>query len=179
MELWDLYDRDRNMLPGKMERGAPQPEGTYHLVVHLCIFNSKGEMLIQHRQSFKRGWPDRWDFSAGGSAVCGDDARTAIAREAAEELGYHRDFSDQRPVLTIHFDTGFDEFFVVNDDIDLQTLSLQTSEISEVKWADEETVLALLENDQFIPHHKGFIELLFHLRHAPTTQTKEEHPSKP
>ncbi len=63
MEYWDLYDRDRNLLPGTMLRGEPQPAGTYHLVVHLCIFNSDGEMLIQHRQKHKRGWPDRWDFS--------------------------------------------------------------------------------------------------------------------
>lgn len=174
MEQWDLYDRDRNLLPGSMMRGEEQPAGTYHLVVHLCIFNSKGEMLIQHRQPFKRGWPNRWDFSVGGSAVQGDDSRAAIAREAAEEIGYHRDFSDMRPVLTIHFDTGFDEFYIINDDVDLQTLQLQPSEVSEVRWASLEEVLDMVENDQFIPHHKGFIELLFHMRKAPTTQTKDE-----
>lgn len=177
MEYWDLYDRDRNLLPGTMQRGDPQPAGTYHLVVHLCIFNSDGEMLIQHRQKHKRGWPNRWDFSAGGSAVKGDDTHTAITREAAEELGYHHDFSNESPVLTIHFDTGFDDFYIVNDDVDLSALALQTSEISEVKWASLEEVLTLVETDQFIPHHKGFIELLFHMRHAPTTQTKEEHPN--
>ncbi len=45
MELWDIYDIDRNKTDKIMERGAKFNEGDYHLAVHICIFNSKGEMI--------------------------------------------------------------------------------------------------------------------------------------
>ena len=87
MELWDLYDRDRQLLGRTMARGEKQPEGTCHLVVHICLFNSRGEMLIQQRQSFKSGWSNFWDLTVGGSAVAGESSRTAAEREVREELG--------------------------------------------------------------------------------------------
>lgn len=49
MELWDLYTKDRERLNRTMVRGGAQPENTYRLVVHICLFNFKGEMLIQQR----------------------------------------------------------------------------------------------------------------------------------
>ena len=49
MEIWDIYNKDREKQAGNFERSDKLlPEGQYHLVVHLCIFNNKGEMLIQH-----------------------------------------------------------------------------------------------------------------------------------
>ncbi len=64
MELLDLYTSDRVRTGKTMERGNKIPENCYRLVTHLCIFNSAGEMLIQHRQSFKRGWSNMWDLRA-------------------------------------------------------------------------------------------------------------------
>ena len=47
MEHWDLYNRDRIPLGRTHERGKPLPEGGYHMVVHVVIFNRQGQMLIQ------------------------------------------------------------------------------------------------------------------------------------
>ncbi len=87
MEIWDIYDVNRNKTNRTMVRGESFNEGDYHLVVHVCIFNSKGEMLIQQRQPFKSGWPNMWDFTASGSAVSGDTSQMAAEREVDEELG--------------------------------------------------------------------------------------------
>ena len=46
MELWDLYTKDREKTGKTMIRGAKMPADLYHLVVHVCIFNSSGEMLV-------------------------------------------------------------------------------------------------------------------------------------
>ena len=59
MELFDLYTADRVKTGKTMVRGEPVPEGCYRIVVHICIFNEQGQMLIQQRQPFKRGWPGR------------------------------------------------------------------------------------------------------------------------
>lgn len=176
MEYWDLYDKDRNLLKGTMRRGEPQPPDTYHLVVHVCIFDSKGHMLIQHRQPFKEGWPDKWDLTVGGSAVRGDNSQTAAVREAMEEIGCALDLAGERPALTIHFDTGFDDFYLIDKDLPISTLSLQPEEVSEVKWASLQEICEMIDNGRFIPYHKAFIELLFHLKDQRTTHTRRERP---
>ena len=69
MEIWDLYDQHRNLTGKTMVRGEPVPEGFYHLVIHVCIFDSEGRMLIQQRQPFKPNWSGMWDLSVGGCAA--------------------------------------------------------------------------------------------------------------
>ena len=46
MELFDLYTADRVKTGRTMVRGGQTPEGFYRLVVHICIFNPEGKMLI-------------------------------------------------------------------------------------------------------------------------------------
>ena len=84
MELWDLYTKDREKLEETMQRGAPHPAGKYRLVVHIAIFNSRGQMLIQQRQADKFGWPNMWDISASGSVISGETTSMAAERELFE-----------------------------------------------------------------------------------------------
>ena len=166
MELWDLYDRDRIPTGETHPRGTPLPPDRYHMVVHVVIFNTKGEMLIQQRQPFKEGWPNLWDVTVGGSAVAGDNSRTAAERETMEEIGLRIDLSAEQPKLTIPFDVGFDDIYTLVMDVDLASLTLQESEVQAVKWASEEAVLAMLADGRFIPYHRAFIQLLFALRNS-------------
>ena len=163
MEFWDIYDVNRNKTGRTMERG-PVPEGDYHLVVHVCIFNSKGKMLIQQRQSYKEGWPNLWDISVGGSAVHGDSSQKAAEREVKEELGLIIDLSNVRPHFTNNFDRGFDDFYLVEQEVNLEELVLQEEEVQAVKWATKEEILELLSREEFIPYYKEFIEFLFAIR---------------
>lgn len=111
MELFDLYTSDRQKTDRTMVRGEPTPEGCYRLVVHVCIFDSEGRMLIQQRQPFKKGWSNLWDVSVGGSAISGDSSQSAAERETLEELGLRIDPSAVRPSLTIHWEHGFDDYY--------------------------------------------------------------------
>lgn len=164
MELWDLYDRDLNKTGETHERGKPVPDGRYHMVVHVLIFNTAGQLLIQQRQPFKEGWPDMWDVSVGGSAVTGDSSHTAAQREVMEELGLALDLSCERPKLTIHFSCGFDDIYTVTRDVDFSDLTLQESEVQAVRWATEEEIHRMIDDGRFIPYHHPLISLLFALR---------------
>ena len=86
MELWDLYTENREKTEKTMVRGEKIPDGYFRMVVHVVIFNSDGEMLIQKRQPFKSGWSGMWDITVGGSAIAGDDSRSAARRETLEDL---------------------------------------------------------------------------------------------
>lgn len=164
MELWDVYDLNRNKTNRTTIRGNELQPGDYHLVVHVCIFNSNGEMLIQQRQPFKVGWSNMWDITVGGSAVSGDSSQTAAQRELYEEIGLEFDFENIRPHLTMHFERGFDDIYLIEKDVDLHTLRLQYEEVQDVKWASEEEILSLIDTGEFIPYYESLIQLLFELR---------------
>ena len=169
MELFDLYTAERERTGQTMVRGEPVPEGCYRLVVHVCIFDHEGRMLIQ--QPFKQGWSNLWDISVGGSAVSGDSSRSAAERETREELGLSIDLSDVRPTLTIHWEYGFDDYYVVTRDVDLNALHLQYEEVQRVCWATKNEILRMIDNGQFIPYEKSLIELLFFRRNHRSSHT--------
>jgi len=166
MEIWDLYDQDR-MPTGEfgVRGGEPLPKGRFHMVVHVCLFNSKGEMLIQQRQPFKKGWPNLWDVSVGGSACQGENSRHAAERETLEELGLVVDLSEQRPYLTIQFANGFDDIYLLQQEVDLEQLHLQIEEVQAVQWASLTKIEQMIEAGSFIPYHSGLLPLLFAMHH--------------
>lgn len=174
MELWDLYDIDRIKTGERHRRGQPVPEGRYHMVVHVVIFNTRGEMLIQQRQPFKEGWPNMWDVTVGGSAVAGDNSRTAAQREVQEEIGLTLDLSGELPKLTIPFAVGFDDIYTVVQDVDLTSLTLQASEVQAVRWADEREIRQMIDDGRFIPYHPALISLLFAMRNRRGTITRRD-----
>jgi len=174
MELFDLYTADREKTDQTMVRGDPTPEGFYRLVVHVCIFNPEGQMLIQQRQPFKRGWSNLWDITVGGSAVSGDSSRSAAERETFEELGLPIDLSDIRPTLTIYWEHGFDDYYVLTRSVDLNTLHLQYEEVQAVRWASKEEILQMIDSGLFIPYEKSLIELLFFRRDHRSSHTRED-----
>ena len=174
MERFDLYDRDRRLTGMTARRGDPVPEDYYRLAVHICLFGSDGRLLIQQRQPFKRKWSGLWDLSAAGSAVSGESSREAAERETLEELGLNIDLLDARPILTVHWDRGFDDIFILTMDIDLQSLALQPEEVKAVKWASLEEVLIMIDTGVFIPYEKSFIELLFRLREHRDIHTRRD-----
>lgn len=139
MELVDLYDENRVPLGRTAERHAPKGPGEYKVVVHVCAFDSRGRLLIQRR---------------------------AAEREFREELGYPLDLGDLRPSVTVNFDGGFDDFFIIQKDFDLSALVLQKEEVAEVRYAAEEEVEAMRLEGSFIPYPEGFLPFLFAMRNT-------------
>ena len=164
MELVDLYDENRVPLGRVAERHAKKAPGEYRMVVHGWIVNGLGQMLIQQRSPEKTIWPELWDVSIGGGVDAGETSRQGAVREVGEELGYDLDLIGLRPAVTVNFEGGFDDFFVVTRDLDLGDLRLQKEEVSDVRWATLEETLAMLENGQFIPYPPSFLRFLFEAR---------------
>lgn len=161
-EFWDIYTKDREKTGRLHKRGEKLKPGEYHLAVHVCIFNSKNQMLIQQRQPFKKDWSNMWDFSACGSALAGETSHQAAEREVFEELGIRLDLSEIRPQFTINFEDGFADVYLVEAEIEPETLKLQVEEVQAAKWVEKEEVLKMQEQGEFIPY--WFLESVFEIR---------------
>ena len=112
-ELFPITDADGHIL-GKITRGeAHSGSRVLHPVVHLHVFNSRGELFLQQRPLWKDIQPGKWDTAVGGhidysecldsdgnvKAELGDSIITALRREVREELG----ITDFQPIIMGHY----------------------------------------------------------------------------
>lgn len=142
----------------------PRKPGEYRMVVHVCVFDSAGRFLIQQRSRKKYSLPGRWDVSAAGGVDAGETSRQGAEREFREELGFPLDLSGVRPSITVNFDGGFDDFYILTKDLNLERLTLQKEEVRAVRWASLEEILDMLGRGTFIPYPEGFLRFLFDMR---------------
>ena len=164
MELVDLYDENRVPLGKTAERYGRKGPGEYRTVVHVCVFNQAGQLLIQQRTQSKHIWPSKWDVTVGGGVDAGETSRQGAEREVREELGLDLDLSGLRPSVTVNFDGGFDDFFLLEREVELSALRLQEEEVAQVRWADWPEVERMLDDGEFIVYPKSFLRFLFDMR---------------
>ena len=161
MELWDVYDIDRQKTGKLAQRvnGKSMPEGEYHLVVHICLFNAKGQLLIQQRQLDKIGYPGLWDVTAAGSALAGENSSSAAARELYEEMG---------------IPDGFDDVYLIEkNDVALSDLHLQQEEVRDAKWATLEEIEEMLDSGEFVPYYRHLVRVWFEMVKHRGSTTRE------
>ncbi|MGV2940443.1 GNAT family N-acetyltransferase [Mesobacillus sp. LC4] len=164
MELWNIYDQYRHMTDRVHERGQEMKAGDYHLVVHVWIVNDDGQFLIQRRQPWKIGFPNMWDCSAAGSAVMGDDSEQAAIREVKEEIGIDLDIEKGERIFTVRFSQGFDDIWLVRQNVAIEELQLQEEEVAEARWASEEEIKEMVKKGEFIPFN--YFDQLFEMVHS-------------
>ena len=81
-----------------------------HPVVHLHVFNSKGEVYLQKRPEWKDIQPGKWDTSVGGHLDYGETPEQALVgrfwtiAEIREAMGQN--------LLTPNFESEFKRFFL-------------------------------------------------------------------
>ncbi|EIM5650287.1 NUDIX domain-containing protein [Listeria monocytogenes] len=164
MEEWDLLNENRELTGKTHIRGEKLAPGELHLVVHVCIFNEKGQLLIQKRQKDKEGWPNYWDLSTAGSALKGETSLQAAEREVQEELGITIDLSNTRAKFSYHFEAGFDDYWFITKDVELSDLTLQKEEVADARFVTKEALEVLRSSGEFIPYF--FLNQLFDLKNA-------------
>lgn len=86
-EQLPVVDESGNIL-GAVARGhAHDGSKVLHPVVHLHVFNSRGDLYLQRRPDWKDIQPGKWDTAVGGHIDLGENVEKALRREVGEELG--------------------------------------------------------------------------------------------
>lgn len=86
-EVFPLVDKNGNIIGQATRSYCHGGSMLLHPVVHLHVFNTKGELYLQKRSSKKEIFPNLWDSSVGGHIDLGETPEIAVMREALEELG--------------------------------------------------------------------------------------------
>jgi isopentenyldiphosphate isomerase/intracellular septation protein A len=122
-----------------------------HPVVHMHVFNSKGELFLQHRPAFKLIQPNKWDTAVGGHVSFGETIETALKREAFEEIC----LSDYSPILVEKYiwETDAEKelvfmFLCVSDQIP----QVNPDEVDEGRFWKTEEINANLEKNLYTPN---------------------------
>lgn len=86
-EIFPLVDEE-GKVTGRATRGeCHNGSMLLHPVVHLHVFNSRGEIYLQRRPDWKDIQPGKWDTAVGGHIDYGETPEEALRREVREELG--------------------------------------------------------------------------------------------
>lgn len=166
MEYVDILDVNGMKTGVIKERQEAKRNKDYTLGAHVVIMNSKKEVLLQKRSCKKHNFPGMFDFT-GGHVLAYEDSRTAIQRETLEELGiqipkfefeYLFRFSAKFNPIPMFLDV-----FLLNYDIDLEQLTLQSEEVEMVSYVHFSTVIEwYYYNSNFVkqPYFMQLLEMI-------------------
>lgn len=87
LEVFPLVDEKGNVIGSATRRECHDGSKLLHPVVHLHVFNDKGELYLQKRPLWKDIQPGKWDTAVGGHIDYGETPEEALSREVSEELG--------------------------------------------------------------------------------------------
>ncbi|HLD49353.1 MAG TPA: NUDIX domain-containing protein [archaeon] len=86
MEFLDIVD-DNDEVLGNAPKQEIYEKLLTHRIVHILIFNNKGEMALQLQGRNKKFCPLHWSTAVGGHVQAGESYEQAAIRECEEELG--------------------------------------------------------------------------------------------
>jgi len=150
MEIWDLYDTNRQPLNKTHVRGIPMVPGEYHTVVAVWTVNSKNEILLTLRHPNKQKCPNLWENTCG-SVLAGESSTAGAVRELKEETGITITENDLILLGTKKEASAFVDTYLIYKDAMIEDLTMQEDETSEAQWVTLEKLDQMVGADLFAP----------------------------
>ena len=129
--------------------------GKYHRAIHLYLFNSKKEILLQKRASTVDQDPGVFTISVLGHVDAGEFSSATVKREVEEELGIDASqlkfdflfsFFQEAFVSETYIERQFSDIYVAYADLDINHIKFDHSEVSEVKFVPFDSFLEMVSN---------------------------------
>ena len=189
MEYFDIVDEYGVPTGETVSRETAHREGIRHRTAHVWIVrktDSGGYLaLLQKRSLQKDSFPGMYDTSSAGHIPAGEETLHSALRELKEELGIEAtpgQFS-YAGMFQIQYEKVFHEHifrdneiasvYVYQEPVAIEDLTLQESEVSEVRWFDLNEVWNEIKTDRsrFCVPTDGLRVLREYLRESESKQT--------
>ena len=130
--------------------------GKRHRAVHLYIFNSKNEVLLQRRAPTVDHFPGLFSISVTGHIHAGEFSSDAVRREVGEELGINASelkvdflfsFFQEVTLNETYIDRQFNDVYVTRADVKPELLHFDRAEVSEIKLIPFESFREMVLNE--------------------------------
>lgn len=133
-----------------------------HPVVHLHVFNSKGEVYLQKRPEWKDIQPGKWDTAVGGHIDYGETPEEALKREVREELGI-TDFQSERIGMYVFNSQRESELVYVNRTVYDSAIYPSADELEGGKFWTIDEILEAIGNQILTPNFESEFQRFFNL----------------
>jgi len=130
--------------------------GKYHRAVHVYLFNSRKEVLLQRRALTVDHLPGLFGISVTGHVQAGECSSDCVRREVEEELGIKSSqlqfdflfsFFQEAILNETYIDRQFTDVYVTHADFQAEMIQFDRSEISEVKFVSFESFRAMVMSE--------------------------------
>ncbi|MFH1325978.1 MAG: NUDIX domain-containing protein [Candidatus Falkowbacteria bacterium] len=172
--LIDVLDKEGKKTGQVLTSLDVHEQGLWHATVHIWVYNSKGEILLQKRSEVAVTYPGLWDISAAGHIDAGETPVEAAIREIKEEIGiaikkkdlksaFIRKSSVKIPVRG-WMNKEFQHVYTLRLNKNLKDLKLQTDEVGKVKFFSIDDFTKKLndpeEYKKFVQHGEYYFEII-------------------
>ena len=168
-EFLNLIDDKARITAESKPRTAVHRDGDLHPTVHIWMIKRRDMgvfVLLQKRAHEKDINPDCYDVSAAGHVTQGEEFRHTALKEVREELGLNIDRSQLEFIGLRRAcyskgsikDNELAAVYICREKINIEDLTLQSSEVAEVCWAEIDELLSIMKYED-IPNCISLEEL--------------------
>jgi len=132
--------------------------GKRHRTVHLYLFNSQNEILLQRRALTVDHAPGLFSISVLGHIQAGECSSATVRREIEEELGLDASqlkidflfsFFQEATRNETYIDRQFNDVYITRADIQPELIRFDPSEVAEAKFVSFESFQAMVADAAF------------------------------
>jgi isopentenyl-diphosphate Delta-isomerase len=164
-EIIQIYNEENKPI-GCASRSNAHKLGLWHRTIHIWIYNSKGEILVQKRSREKIFYPGKWDISIAGHLSCKEKILDTAAREVKEEIGLKIKKQDLKFFKIKKIKERFGEIknnefanaYFLKYDKEIKNPKLQKEEVQKIKFISiKKLKKELKENkNKFVDYGKSY-----------------------